>query len=219
MNYIYDIVLNFSKDNLYEFYEWKDEDYPEFILKMPAFKVDEETFIDMKYNDINVSKEFISKLFDKTEVYNSNSIKLIKYACLFVGNNEAVAVEFDENGNNYMKSLLCIDEENDVLDIVRDFKYTIVDYKVKNKIKFKTNFNTRFEQDLKLKIEKEINNMYLNKDYNKLKYIFYELFYEKEEDEVSVYYKLINIIKQNDQKIYKIKELLSIMDKKIMNQS
>lgn len=37
MNYIYDITLNFNKNNLYEFYEWRDEDVPEFILKIPVF--------------------------------------------------------------------------------------------------------------------------------------------------------------------------------------
>ena len=53
--------------------------------------------------------------------------------------------------------------------------------------------------------------------YSKLKYILYELFKEKNEDEVNVYYKIINLIRKNDSKIYKIEELLSVMDKKIMN--
>ena len=39
MNYIYDITLNLNK-KLYEFYEWKEEDNPEFILKIPVYKVE-----------------------------------------------------------------------------------------------------------------------------------------------------------------------------------
>ena len=34
MEYIYDIVLNFN-DCYYEFYEWKEDDDAEFILKIP----------------------------------------------------------------------------------------------------------------------------------------------------------------------------------------
>ena len=48
MNYIYDITLNFNKSNLYEFYEWCEDDCPEFVLKIPAFKVDNETFKSLK---------------------------------------------------------------------------------------------------------------------------------------------------------------------------
>ena len=39
MNYIYDIVLNFNKKNIYKFFEWREEDEPEFILKIPVFKI------------------------------------------------------------------------------------------------------------------------------------------------------------------------------------
>ena len=77
MNYTYDIILNFNKDNLYEFYEWKDEDYPEFVLKIPTFKVDNETIKDLKINNAIVDKDFISKIYNKTEVYDSDSIKSI----------------------------------------------------------------------------------------------------------------------------------------------
>ena len=35
MNYIYDITLNLNKNKLYEFYEWKEDDEPEIILKIP----------------------------------------------------------------------------------------------------------------------------------------------------------------------------------------
>ena len=49
MNYIYDITLNFNKNNLYEFYEWKEEDDAEFILKIPMFKVSTEDIVNIKY--------------------------------------------------------------------------------------------------------------------------------------------------------------------------
>lgn len=217
MNYTYDIILNFNKDNLYEFYEWKDEDYPEFVLKIPTFKVDNETIKDLKINNAIVDKDFISKIYNKTEVYDSDSIKSIEYACLFVSEEEVIALEFDEDGNSYMKSLMCIDEENDILEFSKNFKYTIIDYKIKNKVSNIPIFNTRKELQIKYKIENKINDLYINKEYSKLKYILYELFKEKNDDEVSVYYKIINLIRKSDNKIYRIEELLSMMDKKIMN--
>ena len=44
MNYIYDITLNLNKNNLYEFYEWREDDVPEFILKIPIYKIDKKLF-------------------------------------------------------------------------------------------------------------------------------------------------------------------------------
>lgn len=217
MNYTYDIILNFNKDNLYEFYEWIDTDCPEYVLKIPTFKVDNETIKDLKINNVIVDKDFISKIYNKTEVYDSDSIKSIEYACLFVSDEEVIALEFDEDGNSYMKSLMCIDEENDILEFSKKFKYTIIDYKIKNKVSNIPIFNTRKELQIKYKIENKINDLYINKEYSKLKYILYELFKEKNDDEVSVYYKIINLIRKSDNKIYRIEELLSMMDKKIMN--
>ena len=122
-NYIYDITLNFSRNNMYEFYEWKEEDDPEFILKIPLYKVDEETFYDLKNNDVIVSKKLLELIEDKTEIYTPTSINLIRYACVFTSENSAFALEFDSDGNNYMKSNLSIDEESEVIDSSKNIKY------------------------------------------------------------------------------------------------
>ena len=52
MNYIFDITLNFN-DELLNFYEWDDLDYKEFFLKIPIFKVEENTMFDF-INSVNV---------------------------------------------------------------------------------------------------------------------------------------------------------------------
>ena len=83
MNYIYDITLNFNKNNLYEFYEWKEEDDAEFILKIPMFKVSTEDIVNIKYGDIIVNKNFLNQIEDKTEVYATSSVNIIRYACIF----------------------------------------------------------------------------------------------------------------------------------------
>ena len=63
MNYIYDITLNFNKNNLYEFYEWKEEDDAEFILKIPMFKVSTEENVNIK----------IFNSGDNTRIYRTTS--------------------------------------------------------------------------------------------------------------------------------------------------
>lgn len=218
MNYIYDVTLNFSKNNLYEFYEWKEDDDPEFILKIPLYKVDSETFENLKNDDVLVNKRFLELLEDKTEVYTPNSINLVRYACIFASEYSAVAIEFDSDGNSYMKSKLSIDEESEILDSSKNIKYSIIDYKIKNKNRVKEKYVTRKEEEIEKYIVFKLDNMKKNNEQTKLKYIFYEIYNEKLDDIEKIYSKLINVAKNGDSKFYKLKEILNLMEnKKIMS--
>ena len=218
MNYIYDITVNLSKNELYEFYEWKEEDPVEFILKIPSFRIDKETFYDLKYNNVTVNKEFLLKIFDKTEVYTPNSINLIRYASVFSCDDDVIVLEFDSDGNNYMKSNLSIDEESEIIECMNLLKFSIIDYKIKEKKNVKKHFMTRLESYYEKYAYEKIKYMYENNEYMKLKYIFYELYNEKLDDTNKIYSKLINVIKNNDDKIKKLNEVLCLMDnKKIMS--
>lgn len=218
MNYIYDITINLNKNSLYEFYEWREEDVPEFILKIPLYRVDKDTFFDLKYNNVIVTKDFLLKIFDKTEVYTPNAINLIRYCALFSCDESVVAIEFDSDGNSYMKSNLSIEEEIEVIECARLLKYTILDYKVKNKNVIESKFITRKELENKDFALDKINKMYKNNEIMKLKYIFFEIYNEKLDDFEKIYSKLINIINCNDNKLDKLNEILLLMDnKKIMS--
>ena len=214
MNYIYDITLNFNKNNLYEFYEWKDEDEVEFILKIPVFKVSYEDFISIKNNDIIVSKNFLNLILDKTEVYAPNSIKIIKYSCVLACEKSVVALEFDSDGKSYMKSNISVDEEEEILDYVSDIKYSIIDYKVTNKKNNKLNFCTREERETQKYLLNKIEKMLKNNEDSKLKYIFYEIYNEKTDDVDRIYSKLINITKNKDSKFIKLKNLIYLIENK-----
>lgn len=218
MNYIYDITINLSKNDLYEFYEWREEDVPEFILKIPLYRVDKETFFDLKYNNVIVTKEFLLKIFDKTEVYTPNAINLIRYCALFACDESVVAIEFDSDGNSYMKSNLSIEEENEIIECARLLKYALLDYKVKNKNTTKEKFVTRKELENKNFAINKINSIYNNGENMKLKYIFFEIYNEKLDDCEKIYSKLINVINNSDNKMDKLNEILFLMDnKKIMS--
>ena len=218
MNYIYDISLNFTRNKLYEFYEWKEEDNPELILKIPVFKIDVDSFTNIKYDDINVSKDFINSIENKTELYSPNCIGIIRYACVFSCDKGVVAVEFDSDGNSYMKSNISIEEENEIIEISDSFKYTLLDYKVKNKNKKNIIFKTRKELETEKYLLKKIDIMMENKEFLKLKYIFYEIYDEKNDDTNTIYNKLINVIKNSNYKFDKLYEIINLLDnKKIMS--
>lgn len=217
MNYIYDISLNFNKNNLYEFYEWKEEDDVEFILKIPIFRIEKEDFINIKYSDIIINQNFLKQLLDKTEVYNQKSVSLIRYSCVFSCDNSAIAIEFDENGNSYMKSNLSIDEEADVIECASLLKYTILDYKIKNKKNMKNDFCTRNDKESRKYVLKCLENIKLNNEESKLKYIFYEIYNEKLSDIEKIYSKLVNVAKTSDDKSIKLKNIIDITERRIMS--
>lgn len=214
MNYIYDITLNLNKNNLYEFYEWREDDVPEFILKIPIYKIDKNAFFDIKNNNIIVDKDFLITIFDKTEVYTEDAISLIRYAALFSDGNNVIGIEFDSSGNSYMKSNLSIDDESEVLEIIKDIKYTLLDYKVKNINNLQIKLLTRKEKEEEEYLLNRVNSMYKNNETEKLKYIFYELYNEKLDNLEKVYSKLINAVKNNESKVKRLLEIISLMENK-----
>ena len=167
MNYIYDITLNLNKNNLYEFYEWREDDVPEFILKIPIYKIDKNAFFDIKNNNIIVDKDFLITIFDKTEVYTEDAISLIRYAALFSDGNNVIGIEFDSSGNSYMKSNLSIDDESEVLEIIKDIKYTLLDYKVKNINNLQIKLLTRKEKEEEEYLLNRVNSMYKDNETEK----------------------------------------------------
>lgn len=218
MNYIYDIVLNFNKKNIYKFFEWREEDEPEFILKIPVFKISIEDMNKLKNNNFCVNKSFLNSLFDKTEVYAPNAVKKIKYSCVLANEECAFAVEFDNDGNSYMKSNISIDEENEIIEFILQMKYTIIDYKITSYNKSKNEFSTRREKEVSNHICKSLEKMFKNRESSKLKYIFYEIYSEKIDDYNRAYVKLLNIANNKDSKFYELEKLINLIEnKKILN--
>lgn len=201
MNYVYDITLNFNKD-LYSFYEWNKEDRINLFLKIPIFKVEDKIIKDMFLSTIALNVDFINKIKNKTEIYNKKN-KDNSYA-IFASDNKVIALMFNDKGISIKKSSLCIDEEDDILEFVKLIKYSLIDYKIIEKKSIKNKFITRNENDSKNKLLNEIKTIYKNKEYDKLKYIFYELYDEINDNNDIIYNKIINIIENNSKKINKI---------------
>lgn len=212
MNFIYDITLNFKKEYL-SFYEWRDEDNPIFILKIPLIKVSENTFLDIKNNNVIFNNDLINLIKNKTEIYSPSSVKINKYSFLLAYEEEVLALMLDENKKVIKKSSLSIDEENDVLNMLPLIKNTFIDYKVLNKKRINLSFKTRSEKERIKKLEKLLNKIMIQKKYDFLKYIYYEIYLEKSDDINKIYIKLLNIIKNYDDRINKFDEIVNLVYK------
>ena len=172
MNYIYDITINLNEE-LYNFYEWESDDNIEFYLKIPIFKVEKETMLDFISSNFIIDKQFLNRIANKSEIYGKRNNKN-QNLCAFVGENKVVVVLFDEKGNNIKKSFLSIDEEEDIIEYSKVIKYSLVDYKITEK-KVTNFYLTRNEFNAKNQLLKKLKKIYNNKEYSKLKYIFYEV--------------------------------------------
>ena len=60
MDYIYDIVLNYQ-NNYYEFYEWKTTDKIINIKKIVVYMVNNEDYLNLKYNNVILDRKLLPK--------------------------------------------------------------------------------------------------------------------------------------------------------------
>ena len=189
MNYVYDIVVNFNR-MFFDSFEWNRKDNILHVRKTCFFLVSDECYLDFKLKDVVVDKSFLNKIYNKTEIFTQQNVKILNYVCLITNGLEVICIKFNKNGNIIEKSSLLIDEELDILDSVSELEIFDVNYKVvgyDNVI----NFKTRKEKDIENFINFKLNNLSKN-DVDKLKYLYLECFNSHEDD----YLKALNKIKK-----------------------
>lgn len=187
MNYYYDIILNWGENKAYDFYEWNDYDYLELLKKIPLIKVKHKTFLDLSSNNVKVTAEFLESIHDKTLVSDKKTFKRID-ACLFTDTKNVIALEFNQEGREINRSKLLLDDELNVLEVIYGMKETSIEYEIIEKIK--TDNTLRQIDEAQKLILLEVNNLYKNKEIDKLKYLYYE--YKKENiDNVEYIYESI----------------------------
>lgn len=209
MKYIYDILLNFNEE-LYDYYEWKESDYIEYVKKIPLVKVKTEDYRKIRDYKVVVPQEVLDKIYNTTEVYVDKTVKLIEYACVFTNGEEVIAVEFNYRGFSIMKSNLLIDESDEIIEISDKLKEVELKYEVISKEE-SNKFITRNESEKLMFLNREIKMLYRDKNGDKLKYLYYECF-NKRENDIEVIYNLFMsfISKEWDEKHNKLYELLKL---------
>ncbi len=205
MNYIYDIILNFNEE-FYDFYEWKSNDNVINVRKIPVLKVDENTYVSLRNNKIQVSMETIDSLKKNFSLYNEKIEGNI--ICLITNGMSAFGVMFNNNGYLIKRSGMLFDEEEEVIDESENIKEVKIDF-IKNE-KQKSNNISRIVKEKQKFIKDYISSL---DDELTLKYIYYDYF-EKEENKNNIKEILLSEINSEwNSKLSKLYDLTKLLNK------
>lgn len=210
MNFIYDILINFN-ENLYDFYEWNISDNVSHLRKIPLFRVNSNTLEQIKNSNFKVESEFLKKIENKTEKFTTRDVEKVNYAVLFSDCNDVVAVRFNQKGLNYQMSRLLVDEQEEVIDVCNRCNEINLVYEVLS-LKKVNIFKTRMQLEKMNYLLKSLNQLEKNNEIDKLKYLYFECFEEKEESVNNILNKLKKAIDNDklEQIMYDFFKLISI---------
>lgn len=212
MKNVYDVLVNFKKMP-YEFYEWDKSDEINHIKKIPSFKVKDQVLYDFMNYDVNVSKEFLNQIKEKTESFCNRMVKKINYSCVIFNEDIAIAILFDDAGNILGRSKLLFDEEEDIISSGLKLEDYNIEYNVIKKMNFNSTF-TRKEGKIILLLSKYLDKIYENKKNDEIKYMYFECFDEEEDNEKSAYLKLKSMVENGAMEVInKLKSLIKVLKK------
>ncbi len=180
MNYCYDIFINMNEDKPLFFYEWENFDPIELIKKIPLFRVNTKTLKDFYLYDIEVNKELLDSLLDKTIIKNNKLNKTIKYACLLCDSKNTLVVEFNSDGKIFSRSNLLLEDEAQIIEFIYSYNEVKIDYKRGDLLNSQNIL--RQEELVKKIIMIELKTILENNNDSKLKYLFNEWFGYEEND-------------------------------------
>ena len=209
MTYAYDLTLNFNTE-LFEFFEWQKDDAISHIKRVPLIRIKPIYYNDILNNDVSFKNDFLLLIFNKSELYTNSIPKIIPYACLLTDGYRSIALVLDNYGKIIKYSSLLLDEEEDILYLSKRLSLYKLDYEI-IKEGNNINFNTRQETKIIKYITKELRKSYDNKEYNKLKYLYYEYFNEQIDDYEKIYQCLLDEMKgEITENIYKLYDLIKL---------
>lgn len=184
MDYIYDIILNFQ-NNYYEFYEWKKEDKLINIKKILIYKISNEDYLKLKHNDVVIDiKEF------------PKQIKMM----LVTNGEEVMGLLFEQSGKVIKRSSLLLDESEEILEekeIIKNIKIKFLKNTSKKKILL-----GRIAEEQSFFLEDFLSKIDLNKDKYLLKYIYYDIYQEEEDNPQIIQKKLEELMNTNNKELY-----------------
>lgn len=184
MDYIYDIVLNFH-EQYYDFYEWKPSDKIINIKRIPIYKISTKDYINIKNNEVTLERNTIPK---------TNKIFLITSGI------EVMGIYIDNSGKVLKKSSLLFEESDDILEDKDEIKEINIKYIINKK--YLNNYQSRITKEKKEYINNYLNDIDKYKDEYLLKYLYYDIYNLEEEDTNIIYNKLIDLSKNNFNKLY-----------------
>lgn len=211
MNYIYDVFINLNKV-AYDFYEWNITDDITHVRKTPLFRVSSDLIDDIKNNVIEIDKQFLEKIYNKTEIFGSGSIERLNYCFIVSDSVEVFAIKVNSNGYVDLISKFLIDEEEEILEIAIELNEVLIDYTIVEQKEKTETLKTRLEKDLELYIWNQLKELEKDENYDKLKYLYYDCFNERENDRSLMLEKISKVLLENNHKLmYKIFDFLKLV--------
>ncbi|MGI6329289.1 MAG: hypothetical protein ACOXZR_00310 [Bacilli bacterium] len=205
MNFIYDVLINFSSNEVYSFYEWQEDDQIKHLKKVPLIKVDNKTYFHFKNDSIIFLDSFLKIV--------GASFK-DPYHFLFTNGKEVCALIFNQRGEVLFKGGLLIDEEEEIINLSKDFSFKEIDYQVIKKGLF-NDFLLRKIRMKRMYLKECLESVYQENNLSLLKYLYYECFHHDKED-IKVIYKMLmeEIFKEWTKKQENLYEILKLFKKK-----
>ena len=213
--YIYDILVNFNKNDLFEFYEWNDNDNIINIKKIKLARVDTNTLDNLINGSCKVDESLLVNIYRTCDVYNRNKYD---YACLITDSNRVIAFIFDKDGkftacSNYPEcKYIKHTEKKEIKEIAllsKDLeKYNLIYVSDSETTKEKITFFTRQEKEIFKYLSDEIKRIYKSREYSKLKYIYQEYFDDASKSNKDMVNKLLGSLDKIDNKH---KEIYSVL--------
>lgn len=184
MYYYYDVLLNFGIDGeLYEFYEWEEEDNVEFIKKIPLFRVSLDCLKDTLKYKTKFDSSLVEQIKEKTIVKRSTE-SLNTF--LISDSKNTLALEVNEEGKVISRSKLLPSDELNISEVMFTMRESTLHYEKLEKYPSITTL--RQERKIKKLIQQEIDTLYEENNTSKLKYLYYEWF-NKNNDNIEEIYK------------------------------
>ena len=209
MCYVYDIVLNFNSE-LYDFYEWSNDDLIYHIKKINLIRVDSKIYNEIFDNIVIFDNDFLLSIFNKCEYYDNRKIDSIPYAFLLTDSYRVIGITLDNTGKISKYSSLLLEEEEDVLDLCYKLGIVNIKYKIIKK-REKIEFYTREEKKIIKYIKNDLTVNYNKKNFSKLKYLYYEYFNKESNDIKQIYHELMDELdKKINHKQYNLYNLIKL---------
>lgn len=203
MNYIYDILVNYNS-LAYEFYEWNPNDNIYHIRRIPLMRVSSKTLRDFKIKQLEINTEILEKIKNRTEYFYNKGVKSLEYAFIVSDSKEVVAVLLNNSGKIIKRSKLLLDEELEVLEMTEQLIETKFEYSCNYKLNIEL-FKTRKDVEIHKYIKKELHSLLKNSNLEKLKYIYFECFNERQNNQDEIMKKILNGLENNwNQVAYKL---------------
>lgn len=207
MDYINDLILNFNDcRDLFEFYEWSNKDKILNVDKIPVMRISKSQMNNILKKRIRLNKTFLNKIKNKTII---SEYTTLKYCLLVTDLNRVIALKFDDSGEVVESSSLLFDEEDAVIDECFNFKEENLDYDVVETYEDKS-FLTRQEKMMRDKLLIKLRNLYENKVYDEIDYLYEELFDEKRNVHEKYEYLVRNIEENYEGKYNKLYDIIQL---------